>query len=86
MTKYDKVIKKYGTMTQILQAMEESGEMVVVLNHYLRGRVDVKEVMKELVDNHIMNEQMRVVFGIDEGMFEEAYNKELNKLTGECDD
>jgi len=87
MTKYDKVIKKYGSMTQILQTMEECGELVVVLNHYLRGRADVKAVMKELVDVQIMIDQMKELFDLmDATMFSTSYNKRVRELMEECDD
>ena len=59
-------VEKRGVMSQLLQAQEEAGELIVAISHLRRKRKSSKEeVVGEIADLKIMIEQLCVVFGHD---------------------
>jgi len=74
----------YGATNQIMQAMEEAGELTAACNHYLRKRVGcVKELASEIADMRIMLEQLTLVVGEDAVSEEIAFKLDrLNDRVG----
>ncbi len=75
---YTKVLDSWGYASQERMVMEETGEMLAALGKAGRGRVELMEVITELVDVSIMMEQMAVFFGLDE--FRAEKERKLQRL------
>ena len=75
---YRKALKIYGFEPQKNMVYEECGELITALARLSRGRCSQQEVITELVDVHIMIEQMAEIFGADE--FNAEKNKKLTRL------
>lgn len=73
---YDKLLKKYGDK-QIIVAIEELSELQKELCKYLRGKIDITNLIEEIADVKIMIEQICLYFNLDE--FDIEYAK-LEKL------
>lgn len=58
-----RAIEVYGIHAQINMALEEMGELIVALQHRLRGRVSDGPVCEEIADVLIMMEQLSIIFG-----------------------
>ena len=69
---YRQALEKWGT-AQIIIAFEEMAELQKELSKYLRGRENTTEIAEEIADVEIMLAQMKILFGIDEGV--ERYKK-----------
>ena len=67
-------VEKWGNATQMLLTMEECGELIVAINHFLRGRKDKRELAEEIADVEIMCTQMRYMIG-DEIVDKEKHRK-----------
>lgn len=56
-------IEKWGSVPQMLMAVEEGAELSKALLHFIRGRASKQEVAEEVADVMIMALQMRLIFG-----------------------
>lgn len=63
---FSQAIQRWGNYAQVMQAIEEMGELIVALNQYRRGRVDIEDVQTEIADVMIMAKQLSMIFGVDE--------------------
>ena len=64
-----RAVDTYGKESQINQAFEEMGELIVAINHWRRGRATKADVFSEIADVIIMCDQLcYIVDGTDEGV------------------
>ncbi len=64
-----RAVDTYGKESQINQAFEEMGELMVAINHWRRGRATKADVFSEISDVIIMCDQLcYIVDGTDEGV------------------
>ena len=61
-----KALDRWGTVPQMLMAVEECAELTQALMHYIRGRATKEQVAGEVADVLIMAAQMRMVFGAED--------------------
>ena len=62
-------VDTYGKESQINQAFEEMGELMVAINHWRRGRATKADVFSEIADVIIMCDQLcYIVDGTEEGV------------------
>ena len=54
---------KWGKDAQIEMALEEMGELIVVLQQAKRGRTDLRDITTEIADVGLMTQQLRYIFG-----------------------
>ena len=71
---------KWGNEPQLSQATEELAELIVAINHFRRGRADVREVAEEVADCYLMLEQIKIIAGIPEDVMQEVQQTKLEKL------
>jgi len=78
-----KLIDKYGEEEQLLQAMGECGELVAVIQNYLRAKKyghrheTMADVIEEAVDVFFMVQQIR---HIDPALFDYTITQKLTKV------
>jgi NTP pyrophosphatase (non-canonical NTP hydrolase) len=60
---YRRTLEKWGVEAQYDQAVEECAELIAVLKHYRRGKVDEDRVIEELADVWLMVGQLAFMFG-----------------------
>lgn len=77
---YEKAIKHWGVDLQYGMLGEEMAELTIAINKFRRGKASLLDVVEEVVDVHIMLEQMRVLFGITPKMFNKTYDKKVVRL------
>ena len=58
-----KAVSVYGTIAQTDMAIEEMGELIVAINHYRRGRVEMDAVKEEIADVMIAMKQLAIIYG-----------------------
>ena len=59
-------VGKWGEEAQLRQAQEEAAELIVAINHYLRGRaLSLDHLVRELADMRIMMEQLEFILAIE---------------------
>ena len=75
---YRATLKKWGKEAQFDQAVEECAELIAVIKHYRRGKVDEETVISELADVALMVGQLTYMFG--EERVARAVDMKLNKL------
>lgn len=64
-----RAVDTYGKETQINQALEEMGELIVTINHWRRGRATKADVFSEIADVIIMCDQLcYIIDGTEEGI------------------
>ena len=64
-----RAVDTYGKESQINQAFEEMGELIVAINHWRRGRATKADVFSEIADVIIMCDQLcYIVDGTEEGV------------------
>ena len=63
---YQQALTKWGPDAQINMAIEEAGELIVVLQHFKRNRATPTDVCSEIADIEIMAQQLRYIFGSTE--------------------
>ena len=73
-----RAIEVYGCHAQINMALEEMGELIVALQHELRGRASHVEVCEEVADVQIMMEQLAMMFGKD--IVRKYYESKIKRL------
>lgn len=71
-------IEKWGTVPQMLMAVEEGSELSKALLHFIRGRASKLEVAEEIADVMIMAQQMRMIFGQD--LVDQAVAQKMARL------
>lgn len=75
---YFKAIDAYGIGAQEWMLIEECGELMNAIAKLKRGRASKMDILTELVDVHIMVEQMACFFGLDE--FKAEKKRKLTRL------
>ena len=73
-----RAIEVYGRHAQINMALEKMGELIVALQHWLRGRVSYVEVCEEVADVQIMMEQLAMIF--DKDIVRKYYESKIKRL------
>lgn len=79
----DQLIEKYGEEEQLLQTMGECGELVAVIQNYLRAikykhrKESIVDVINEAVDVFFMIQQIR---NIDPALFDYACSQKIMKV------
>lgn len=63
---YRAAVEKWGRAPQIHMAIEECGELIVALTHWMRNRADRNRVTTEIADVEIMMGQLREIFGSED--------------------
>lgn len=71
-------VEKWGVEAQYDQAVEECAELITVLKHYKRNRVNEERVIEELADVALMVGQLSYMFGNDQ--VEHAMQAKVAKL------
>jgi len=71
-------VNAWGTRAQVNMAIEECGELIVVLMHRLRGRVTDPNVAEEIADVRIMLDQLTLIIGKE--LVDEAEERKLRRL------
>jgi len=78
---YRQAIDKWGAEGQITMVFEEMAELQKELCKSLRGKENRIEIAEEMADVEIMLEQMKILFGIEEGV-ERHKTLKLQRLEG----
>ena len=84
-----RIIETYGIENQMLQCIEEMGELIQAINKYRRAKgssscIDsYKQVIEEIADVQIMIEQMRLMF--DGAAVDEVIAEKLERMRGRLD-
>jgi hypothetical protein len=64
---YEDVLNTFEDNNQIAVAIEEMAELIQELSYILSGRLDKQgDIIKEIADNYVMLNQMKVLFGCDQ--------------------
>ena len=58
----ERAIEKYGTLMQIIVAIEEMAELTKELCKQLRGRDNLEEIAEEIADVEIVLEEQKMLF------------------------
>jgi NTP pyrophosphatase (non-canonical NTP hydrolase) len=76
------VIDTFGKQFNIDQCGEECCELVVAINHYLRGRCTKEDVLEEIADVRIMTQVMLEMFDGENGykVYREIERKKMIRL------
>jgi len=80
---YRAALDRWGIEAQYDQAVEECAELIAVLKHFRRGKVDEKAVIDELADVSLMLGQLTYMLGPRK--VEGAIEEKLKKLKGLLD-
>ncbi|OQY19315.1 MAG: antitoxin [Desulfobacteraceae bacterium 4572_35.1] len=75
---YQSTIDVWGEQAQYDQTAEECAELIAVLMHYRRGKVDEQQVIDELADVILMTGQLKWMFGAER--VEDAVRRKRCKL------
>lgn len=78
---YKQALDKWGAEAQICMVFEEMAELQKELCKALRGKENRIEIAEEIADVEIMLEQMKLLFGIEEGV-ERHKTLKLQRLEG----
>ena len=73
-------LKKWGVPVQMNMMMEESAELIVVMNHYKRDRATREEVLSEMVDNEIVLKQMKLFFAAGDDAYDRIYKQKMDRV------
>jgi NTP pyrophosphatase (non-canonical NTP hydrolase) len=73
-------IKTFGEQSQIDQLHEEIGELMVALNHYKRGRVNLTKVIEEIVDVEQCLDTIKTLLQINPEEYNTIENQQWNKM------
>lgn len=80
---YTEALEMFGRESQLRQAQEEAAELIVAINHYLRGNPSgFSEMIEEITHVKIMIGQLEVVIGKSyaKEVIGEAMERELTRL------
>jgi NTP pyrophosphatase (non-canonical NTP hydrolase) len=80
---YRTALERWGAEAQYDQAVEECAELIAVLKHFRRAKVDEKAVIDELADVSLMLGQLIYMFGPEK--VERAIQEKIMKLKGLLD-
>lgn len=72
-TIFEQAVEKWGPTSQVGMVNEEAGELITVLNQWVRGRVHSSKVAEEVADMAIMLDQIRFIMqagGVDPAEFD----------------
>jgi len=61
----NRAVEKWGNTSQMLLTMKECGELIAVINQFLKGRKSKFQLAGEIADVEIMCAQMRNMIGTD---------------------
>ena len=75
---YARTLDKWGEKAQYDQAVEECAELIIALQHFVRGKADSDSVIDELADVYLMVGQLTYMFG--EQKLNVAVEKKITKL------
>lgn len=75
---YSQIVNKYGPERQMRQTQEECGELVAVINQFIRGRKTPRQVASEVADVSIMCDQMKEILG--QHLCEQERRKKLRRI------
>ena len=75
---YEKTLEKWGREAQFDQAVEECAELIAVLKHWRRGKVNEEQVVNELADVWLMVGQLVYMFG--EQRVSRSVEQKIDKL------
>ena len=64
----DRGIKLQGQAAQFDHTMEECGELIVAISHFFRNRIEVEDLVQEIVDVRMMCDMLQTII-------EEDYSK-----------
>lgn len=82
--KYDPVLiwttEVFGYDHQFHHFHEEMAELMVVVNHYRRGKATREDVIKEMADVEIMLGQLGALFGISETEVDAAADAAIEEV------
>ena len=79
---YEKAIKFYGKISQIIVAIEELGELIQALAKHLRGFDNAENIAEEIADVEIMLKQLKIIYN-NESIVDEYKEVKLKQLKGE---
>ena len=71
------ILTVWGWDDQFNMLTEESGEYISALNKYRRKRIEMPELMEEIVDVFIMASQLRFVHP---EMFDKTYQEKMKRI------
>ncbi|OPY16259.1 MAG: hypothetical protein A4E69_00279 [Syntrophus sp. PtaB.Bin138] len=75
---YRRAMAKWGTVSQMLKAIEEMSELTAALMHWLGDRAGNEDVCEEIADVLITARQLRLIFG--EAVTDRIIEEKLNRL------
>jgi len=88
-------LETFGKDFNIRQCQEECAELIVALNHFVRGRCEPKDVLSELADVRIMCQVMLELFDgennytnyreVERYKITRLLTRIENRLSGMCD-
>ncbi len=58
---YKRCLDTWGIDAQMNQTAEECAELIVAINHYRRGRIDINDLMEEVADVYLMINQLMLM-------------------------
>lgn len=74
------MVRRFGKDQQIIQTMEECGELIASLSHLRRKKCQQGQVTEEMIDVMIMLNQMLYVFDISVEEFQKQYDEKLHNI------
>ena len=77
---YSAAIGLWGAESQMRLVQEECAELIVAINHVLRGRIGIHALSTEVADVEIMCAQLRLLIG--HGPVDAAKKAKLERLHG----
>lgn len=80
---FERALKTFGITKQTWMVVEECGELLEAIAKLRRGRITEFDLISELVDVHIMVEQMAIYYGLDSFLREK--DRKLRRLVERLD-
>lgn len=82
-TIYKEALRQFGKDSQLFMLFEELAELQDVVCKMHRSRIIEHDALcEELADVQIMLEQLKLMYGIDEGVVNQFYHHKLERLEG----
>lgn len=84
---YQQAIETYGVELQQVVAIEELSELIKAMCKHERDAdiFTINGIWDEIVDVSIMLEQLRIIYDLDESIFEDRKNRKLTRLKHRMD-
>ena len=73
-------LETWGYPTQVLKLMEECGELLAVVGHYIWARATKEDVLAEIADVRIVLDQLMLMIEKTPEELEEKIDEKLDKL------